>query len=1012
MTRWMLWMVLSLSAMAAHAGLSVYTSWGSLPPNPAANERTIDFNATTLASEQSAGKLTYSSVAGACTGLFICLNTSGSVSYTASTSLYGFSGNVGRLRSGTTPNPTSVKINFTQPTPYVGFLWGVQFNAQNTQFIKLTLADNSVITLKNCTSTSDAQCVGAYVPSNWLTTILNLLLGWILGDIVEYHSVYVQYQPDSGVKIKSLELITYNCANCGFLSSNTSQDFHFDYITYVDAAVAPHHLRISTASQNVAVNTDVPVTVTACGNADCSLPYINGVTGTLAMSGVGGTWSPSAGVNILAGPVNSATVNARFSSTGTATLGLSAYAPTPSNTPKVFCGMGTTPAAGNACTLNVGQALHHVRVASTATGLTCTPNSYTITACANADCSSLYTGGLTGQLSISGGTVNYPAGAGFSITAGSSSTVVQAQLTQPATYTVGLGSLSTTPSGTPQVYCGMGATPSAGGACSQAMADAGLFFEVPDHAADAAQTVSVSAVRKSDNSLACTPAFASTSKSINFKCGYTNPSTGYVAVRVGGSALNAANHAAAACDGVGQDISLAFDASGVASTTVQYADAGLMSLTASYTGSGADAGLSMTGSDAFIAVPAGFSFSAVTAGPIKAGVAFEATVTAVNSSGAKTRNFGRETSPASATLSFTKRQPTGVNSQAGSFTGSLGAFNNGEASASNLVWSEVGNADLSATSSNYLGSGLSVSGSTGSGPAGAVGPFVPDHFRVGVTQACAAGTPSFTYSGEPFGMTVTAYNALGGITYNHDGTANTSPNFAKSVTLSAATNAGLGTLGTTALPASAFAAGVASLSTQSFTFTDKLTAPATVHLRAVDSDGVSSAGHDEGAVSLRSGRLRVFNAFGSEKTALAVPLQAQYWSGKAWLINSEDDCTTVSAASVVRARTLDHRGAVTTAWSSSPAGAVTLSNGVGALLMSAPTGGATGTVELAINLGSTTTDASCLSAHPASTGLGKPWLRSINGACATTHDRDPSARATFGIYRPETQRAVYTQEVY
>ena len=68
---------------------------------------------------------------------------------------------------------------------------------------------------------------------------------------------------------------------------------------------------------------------------------------------------------------------------------------------------------------------------------------------------------LPGVLAVSGGTVNYPAGAGFGITAGGSSTVVQAQLTQPTTYSVGLGSLSTTPSATPPVYCGMGATPSA-----------------------------------------------------------------------------------------------------------------------------------------------------------------------------------------------------------------------------------------------------------------------------------------------------------------------------------------------------------------------------------------------------------------------------------------------------------------------------------------------------------------------------------------------------------------------
>jgi len=674
--------------------------------------------------------------------------------------------------------------------------------------------------------------------------------------------------------------------------------------------------------------------------------------------------------------------------------------------------MGVTPASGNSCNLNVSQPLHHVRVSSVASGLTCSPNNYTITACSNADCSSLYTAGLTGNLAISGGTVNYPSGAGFTIGAGSSSTVVQAQLTQVATYTVGLSGLSVTPSASPQVYCGMGATPSAGGSCSQSMAEAGLIFDVPNHVSGDSQAVTVSAVRKSDNSLSCTPAFASTSKTINFRCSYNNPTSGFVPAVVGGAALNAGNNAAAVCDGGGRNVSLAFNASGVASTTVTYADAGQVTLNASYTGSGADAGLSMTGTDSFIAVPASFSFSGVTAGPIKAGAAFGATVTAVNRSGVKTSNFGRETSAASATLGFTKRQPTGANSVAGSFSGSLGAFSSGVATASNLRWSEVGNADLTASSSNYLGTGLSISGSTGSGPAGAVGPFIPNHFTVAVSQACTAGTPSFTYSGQPFSMTVTAHNATGGTTQNYDGTANTSPNFAKAVTLSAATNASLGSLGSAGLAASAFAQGVGTLSTQSFTFTNKLTAPVTVNLRAVDSDGVSSAGQSEGTVSLRSGRLRLFNAFGSEKAALSVPLQAHYWSGKAWVINSADSCTQITTGSVVRAQYLEHKGAPTTAWSSSPAADVTLSAGQGALIMSAPTGGATGTVELAINLGSTATDQSCLSQHPASTGLNRPWLRSTNGSCATTHDRDPSARATFGIFKPETHRAVHVREIY
>lgn len=1095
-------------AVAAQAGLSVYTNWVTLPPTNAANQRTVDFSTNTLASESP--RLAYSQVVGDCNryellvptteiigyvfGLpiygivlkptypctLIPISTVGSITYTGSSSAAGFSGNALVLKSGINNNATSVSITFTTPTSYVGFLWGFQFKPDfvtdsDTQFVDITLENGSIVTLTNCRNGSSTKCLSGYVDSNWLAEAYNFFLGWLLGDIVESRSVYVQYQPDNGVRVKKIEFRTKECADCGAIGLDRLHTMAVDYLTYVDGAAPPHHLRLSTASATAAPNTDIPVTVTACGNADCTQPYINGVTGTLALSGLSGTWSPSANFSILAGPNNSATVNAKFTTTGKATLSLPTYSPTPSNTPKVFCGLGVVPAAGNSCELNVTQPLHHLRVQSVANGLTCTPNTYTITACANADCSTLHTAGVTGTLAISGSTVNYPAGSAFSIPTGSSSTTLQAQLTKALTYTVGLTGLSQPPISTPQVYCGMGATPVAGGSCQQTMADAGLLFDVPNHVAGENQTVTVSAIRKSDNSLSCTPAFASTSKTINFKCAYSNPSTGSVAAMVGGSALNASNNAANACDGGGRDISLNFNASGVASTTVSYADAGQVGLNASYTGSaaGKDEGLSMTGTDSFVAVPYDFEVSSA-ASPIKAGAPFSVSVRARNRAGATTRNF---TAPIG--LSFVRTQPSGTDAVTGAFTATLGSWSNGTTSATG-TYGEVGRGDIVATltSGSYLGTGKTVAGSsTGSWvdcaaengtctlPAGStaivaygaqgrlnqlsgrtgsvacnnatfgdpivgvvkrcaymvtggahatvsgsVGPFIPNHFDVTVSQACPSG--DFTYSDEPFSMTVTARNVSGGVTQNYDGTANTSPNFAKAVTVSAATNSGLGTLGTTSLSASAFSKGIGTLSTQKFIFTDKLTAPAAVKLRAVDADNVSSSGQIEGEAKVRSGRLKMFNAFGSEKAALDVPLQIHYWTGKAWVINGADNCTQIDTGSVVRARYLNNKGAATTAWSSSPAGPVTMVAGQAKLSMGAPSGGATGTVELAINLGNTNTDQSCLSQHPISTGLNKPWLRSVNGSCAATHDRDPSARATFGVYAPETQKAVHVRDVY
>ena len=86
--------------------------------------------------------------------------------------------------------------------------------------------------------------------------------------------------------------------------------------------------------------------------------------------------------------------------------------------------------------------------------------------------------------------------------------------------------------------------------------------------------------------------------------------------------------------------------------------------------------------------------------------------------------------------------------------------------------------------------------------------------------------------------------------------------------------------------------------------------------------------------------------------------------------------------------------------------------GSGLLILAAPAPAATGSVALALNLGSATADQSCTSGLPASTGAALPWLRALNGACATSHDRDPAARASFGIYSPETRKTVHARELF
>jgi MSHA biogenesis protein MshQ len=226
------------------------------------------------------------------------------------------------------------------------------------------------------------------------------------------------------------------------------------------------------------------------------------------------------------------------------------------------------------------------------------------------------------------------------------------------------------------------------------------------------------------------------------------------------------------------------------------------------------------------------------------------------------------------------------------------------------------------------------------------------------------------------------------------------------------------------IQASAFAGaatgGHATQNAFTYTFPAKLTAPAAFSIRATDSDGVSSAGYAEGSINLRSGRLQLSNAFGSEKSNLVVPVQVQYWNGKAWARNTLDQgCTIIPAGAVARSNYLDAKGAAAaggTAWTTAVTSNVVMSSGRADLVLQAPTltsgtGTAAGTVDVAINLGDTNVDNACMGAHPTAAIGGLSWLRSPNGSCSSGNV-DPSARMSFGVFKPETQKIIHVQDRY
>ncbi|CAN7384131.1 hypothetical protein LJR289_002268 [Pseudoduganella sp. LjRoot289] len=699
---------------------------------------------------------------------------------------------------------------------------------------------------------------------------------------------------------------------------------------------------------------------------------------------------------------------------------------------------GTCSAAGGSNYVCVAPAtgLHHLRLKHDGYGVTCTGSLIVINACSGADADGSCSGSVT---AVAGNLIAKTLGGAqlasvpFTIPANAGATSVTVQVTTPQTAVFSFANLSVTPTSSNTCWDGDNDN------CNHIYSDSGFLLGLSDHISEQQQTLTVSAVKKDDKTLACTPAFADVTQSVNFVCSHTNPSaTGSTrAVRIGDTtllpagtmvALNGNNNANQACDNVGRAINLEFNEDGVATTSLLYADSGALKLSATY------APANMTGEADVIVVPARFAVTTVPAPPavaasfvngtpaLTAGVAFSAKVTALNNAGDPTPNFGKESYPHKVLLGFTRCLPSdGAN---GALTGTLllGGFTAGAATSTNLAWSEVGSGELTVALSDatsqtvkYLGSALAVSGGTAIGGvcAGNVGPFSPAYFQTELTPV-----QSYVYSGQPMTqVTVTPYNSAGIVTTNYYGA------FASKVTLTAlspggaALPAGTGALSPATVAAADFAASGSASGTVTVTPTYTFTAlssatstkpaPLPIILRAATSSipttpAVTSSGHAEAATEIRLGRLRLFNTYGSSKQDLKVQVQAQYWTGNTWLLNSDDSASAISASAIA----LSQSGVSGSSVLTPPQ---VLNGGKGEITLSKPNSGK-GYVDLAINLGATTADQSCLAAHPATVGAALPWLRWLNGSCAGTFDRDPSARASFGVFSSESKATVHVRE--
>lgn len=649
-----------------------------------------------------------------------------------------------------------------------------------------------------------------------------------------------------------------------------------------------------------------------------------------------------------------------------------------------------------------GQGIDHFEIIHDGSALTCAPESVTVQACVDdADPCTPYTENVEITLSpsgwIDGDTQTLSGGIGVF------------RLRHTTAETVILSVTGETSAEQPLQCVNSGG----GNPCELTFYQTGFLFELPNlESCQTSSTVDLWAVRMDDETQTCKgdDSFALTSRAVSFTSSYVSSKIGSEPVFVkGNDGTGFANLPAIA--------QLKFDEDAKSSFSFSYKDAGSVTLTASFVDTD-EIGLKMAGSDTFVAYPHHLRVSATATdagtGTVfalnnaassgdphwPAGETFNLEVAGVCDGGSVTPSFAWQTA-----LNAGDILPLG--GQPGTFTPeSLAAADytdgNGVAESNAASYSEVGAVALQAMAKDYLEPGIDVTGTA------TIGRFTPYQFALSWYQTpelapgCALGF--FTYLGQAFGyvvepiVKVTALNKQGAITANYTDSnwwKITQENLASGRSYSAFEGAlefadggvsysypvdvaskGSGLLTYDASSEMKFTRG---------TLTAPFRAAIDLEVSVVDTDGITAPGplsfndipftgeaSGMNADEMRWGRMVMRNAYGSELTPLSMPLRAEYYNGSSFVTNEDDYCTSLSVSQ------LSLTGTVTSTptlhnLSNSP-----LAAGDAGLVFSAPN--VTGYIDVQLDL-------SLL-----------PWLR-YDWDGDGSHDDDPTARASFGLYK-------------
>jgi MSHA biogenesis protein MshQ len=360
----------------------------------------------------------------------------------------------------------------------------------------------------------------------------------------------------------------------------------------------------------------------------------------------------------------------------------------------------------------------------------------------------------------------------------------------------------------------------------------------------------------------------------------------------------------------------------------------------------------------------------------------------------------------------------------------------------NQTVSEVGVFTITATPpvNGYFGETIPAAVSTN------IGRFIPDHFDVDITDnsfedSCTTSASGFTYIGQPFTyfnapeLLITAKNRSGITTKNYTETgyqrltaADIVRNFpiedtskdgtvvATKMVVSAVTSDGNLTEPTSVPSSNAGEMTYTFDSLDSFTYSKNsnsevgfFTSTYDIVINSIqDLDGANASTSlafnvpstntvSPTGVNLRFGRWQIENTFGPETSNLPVPMAIEYWNGSDFLTNTLDSCTAFDGGNVDNySLTLNVLNNPLSAINLTPlSGNGDFSLGLAELKVGKPTDGTRGQVRLTY------------SATPI-------WLQydwGWSGTGTKVFDENPSAIATFGLYRGN-DRIIYIREVY